>query len=103
MSMEEQKRLTWALKQLILTIEIDLEEFLQERRHRQKALNRHCILHINLLNHHCIMYINLLNHRCILYINLLNHRCILRIILVNHRCILCIILRGELTAEDLNP
>jgi CLIP-associating protein 1/2 len=37
MSMEEQKRLRWALKQSIPTIESDLEEFLQERRHRQKA------------------------------------------------------------------
>jgi CLIP-associating protein 1/2 len=36
-SMEEQKRLRWALNQLIPTVESDLEEFLQERRHRQRA------------------------------------------------------------------
>ncbi|KAL6635349.1 hypothetical protein ACP70R_028020 [Stipagrostis hirtigluma subsp. patula] len=37
LSMEEQKRLRWAMKQLVPTIESDLEEFLQRRRHRQKA------------------------------------------------------------------
>ncbi|XP_062221558.1 CLIP-associated protein-like isoform X2 [Phragmites australis] len=37
LSMEEQKRLRWAVKQLIPTIESDLEEFLQQRRHKQKA------------------------------------------------------------------
>ena len=37
LSMEEQKRLRRAMKQLIPTIESDLEEFLQQRRHKQKA------------------------------------------------------------------
>ncbi|GJN22547.1 hypothetical protein PR202_gb10123 [Eleusine coracana subsp. coracana] len=37
MPMEEQKRLRWAMKQLIPTVETDLEEFLQQRRHKQKA------------------------------------------------------------------
>ncbi|PUZ78233.1 hypothetical protein GQ55_1G436800 [Panicum hallii var. hallii] len=37
LSMEEQKRLRQAMKQLIPTIEGDLEEFLQQRRHKQKA------------------------------------------------------------------
>ncbi|KAG2662518.1 hypothetical protein PVAP13_1KG542500 [Panicum virgatum] len=37
LSMEEQKRLRRAMKLLIPTIESDLEEFLQQRRHKQKA------------------------------------------------------------------
>ncbi|GJM87342.1 hypothetical protein PR202_ga03286 [Eleusine coracana subsp. coracana] len=37
MPMEEQKRLRWAMKQLIPTVETDLEEFLQQRRHKQRA------------------------------------------------------------------
>ncbi|CAN6252821.1 unnamed protein product [Urochloa humidicola] len=37
LSMEEQKRLRRAIKQLIPTIESDLEEFLQQRRHKQRA------------------------------------------------------------------
>ncbi|TVU27720.1 hypothetical protein EJB05_19217, partial [Eragrostis curvula] len=37
MSMEEQKRLRRAMKQLIPTIERDLEDFLKQRRHMQKA------------------------------------------------------------------
>ncbi|CAL4885997.1 unnamed protein product [Urochloa decumbens] len=37
LSMEEQKRLRRAMKQLIPTIESDLEEFLQQRRHKQKT------------------------------------------------------------------
>jgi CLIP-associating protein 1/2 len=37
LSMEEQKRLRRAMKQLIPTIESDIEEFLQQRRHKQRA------------------------------------------------------------------
>ncbi|VAI62956.1 unnamed protein product [Triticum turgidum subsp. durum] len=37
LSMEEQKQLTWAIKQLIPMIGTDLEEFLQQRRHKQKV------------------------------------------------------------------
>ncbi|KAF8691731.1 hypothetical protein HU200_040122 [Digitaria exilis] len=37
LSMEEQKRLIQAMKQKIPMVESDLEEFLQQRRHRQKA------------------------------------------------------------------
>ncbi|RCV08910.1 hypothetical protein SETIT_1G364800v2 [Setaria italica] len=37
MSMEEQKRLIRAMKQLIPKIESDIEEFLQQRRHKQRA------------------------------------------------------------------
>ncbi|CAD6248990.1 unnamed protein product [Miscanthus lutarioriparius] len=37
LSMEEQKRLRRAMMQLIPTIESDLEEFLQQKRHKQKA------------------------------------------------------------------
>jgi CLIP-associating protein 1/2 len=37
LSMEEQKRLTRAMKQLIPMIGSDLEEFLQQKRHRQKV------------------------------------------------------------------
>lgn len=37
LSMEEQKRLKRAMKQLIPSIESDLEEFLQQKRHKQKT------------------------------------------------------------------